>query len=86
MKNTKEVIIAKALELFNKEGVQQTTLKKIAQALGISQGNLNYHYKIKQEIIEKLYFDLVDKIDVEMQSLVIERRILTRSINACMPE
>ncbi|MCG8575504.1 MAG: TetR/AcrR family transcriptional regulator [Flavobacteriales bacterium] len=72
MKNTKEKIIAKALELFNNDGVKETTLRKIARELGISQGNLTYHYKTKDEIIEKLYFDLAEKMNTEMQKMTVQ--------------
>lgn len=72
MKNTKEKIIAKALELFNNDGVRETTLRKIARELGISQGNLTYHYKTKDEIIEKLYFDLAEKMNTEMQKMTVQ--------------
>jgi AcrR family transcriptional regulator len=72
LKNTKEKIIAKALELFNNDGVRETTLRKIARELGISQGNLTYHYKTKDEIIEKLYFDLAEKMNTEMQKMTVQ--------------
>lgn len=72
MKNTKEKIIAKALELFNNDGVKETTLRKIARELGISQGNLTYHYKTKDEIIEKIYFDLAEKMNTEMQKMTVQ--------------
>jgi len=66
MKNTKEVILKTALELFNKEGLAKVTLRTIANKMGISQGNLNYHFKKRETIIESLYFQLVDRIDGHM--------------------
>lgn len=65
--NTKEKILAQSKDSFNKNGVQKTTLRQIASALGMSQGNLNYHFKTKQDIIEQLYFDLVGELDKEME-------------------
>ena len=67
--NTKEKIIEQSKSLFNKQGIQTTTLRQIASALGMSQGNLNYHFKTKQDIIECLYFDLVDKLNEEMATM-----------------
>jgi AcrR family transcriptional regulator len=69
LKRTEEKIVEVALELFNSEGVGNTTLRTIAQQVGISQGNLNYHYKTKSELVEQLYFDLVDKMDQHMRLL-----------------
>lgn len=66
MKNTKELILNTALELFNSEGLSKVTLRTIANKMKISQGNLNYHFKKRDEIIETLYFRLVNNIDEKM--------------------
>ncbi|TYA74707.1 TetR/AcrR family transcriptional regulator [Seonamhaeicola marinus] len=63
MKRTKVIILETALKLFNEEGLPRVTLRTIASTMGISQGNLNYHFKKRDEIIEGLYFQLVAKID-----------------------
>ncbi len=63
MKKTKAIILETALELFNVEGLPKVTLRTIANKMGISQGNLNYHFKKRDDIIEGLYFQLVTKID-----------------------
>lgn len=55
---TKRKILDKALELFNENGLANVTLRQIALELEISQGNLNYHFKKKEELIEFLYFEL----------------------------
>lgn len=60
---TKDKIVITALNLFNHKGLSQVTLRTIAQEMGISQGNLNYHFKKREEIIETLYFQLVESID-----------------------
>lgn len=69
MNNTRQNIKDAARDLFNSNGIQATTLRQIAMALNISQGNLNYHYRTKQEIIEELYFELVKKMDVETSAI-----------------
>ncbi len=70
MKDTKVKILGCALEHFNERGVSETTLRMVASALDISQGNLNYHFRTKQELVEALYFELVDKMDLQIQNLV----------------
>lgn len=67
MKNTKEKIKTAARDLFNKQGLADTSLRNIAMKLGISQGNLNYHYKTKQDLVEALYYDLVAKMDEQVE-------------------
>lgn len=51
MPNTKSKILSAALELFNSSGLKNTTLQIIANEVGISVGNLAYHYKNKQDIV-----------------------------------
>jgi AcrR family transcriptional regulator len=63
MKNTKGRILDTALHLFNKRGLSKVTLRTIAKEMGISQGNLNYHFKKRDDIIEVLYFELVKEMD-----------------------
>lgn len=63
MKNTKEIILETSLEQFNSFGLSKVTLRTIAKKMKISQGNLNYHFKKRNDIIETLYFRLVQNID-----------------------
>ena len=51
MPNTKSKILTAALDLFNKRGFKDTTLQIIADEVGISVGNLAYHYKNKPDIL-----------------------------------
>lgn len=66
MKKTKEVILDTALDLFNTQGLSKVKLRTIANEMGISQGNLNYHFKKREDIIEALYFRLVENINEHM--------------------
>jgi AcrR family transcriptional regulator len=69
MKKTKEIILDTSLELFNSFGLSKVTLRTIANKMGISQGNLNYHFKKREDIIEALYFQLVQNIDSSMSDM-----------------
>lgn len=66
---TKARILQTALQLFNQEGVASVTLRQIAQAASMSQGNLNYHFRKREELIEALYLQLVGKMDALMANL-----------------
>ncbi|NME67935.1 TetR/AcrR family transcriptional regulator [Flammeovirga aprica] len=53
----------KSLDLFNEKGISNVSLRTISDDLGISIGNLQYHFKKREDIIEALYFQLAEKID-----------------------
>ncbi|MDI9871260.1 TetR/AcrR family transcriptional regulator [Flectobacillus roseus] len=61
--STKDKILAKALTLFNEQGTDFVTVRHIANELGISHGNLCYHFANTDVIIEALYQQLVDKLN-----------------------
>jgi hypothetical protein len=51
----KEKILLKAVELFNEQGISSTSPNQIAAALGISPGNLTYHFKTKAILVKEVY-------------------------------
>ena len=55
MSDTKQKILQTAIQLFNAKGVNNVTLRTIAEEMGISPGNLAYHYKNKESIIEEAF-------------------------------
>ena len=59
------------------------TLRTIAGEMGISQGNLNYHFKKRAEILEALYFEMVAVFDQRVDELG-QRPITIQSIKADM--
>ncbi len=73
---TKHRILLKALDLFNEKGVKNVTLRQLASSLQMSQGNLNYHFRTKAEIISELYFELADQMDYEMDKITRNKPIL----------
>ena len=54
---TKEKILRTSLDLFNNEGEANISSVDIAAVMEISPGNLYYHYKGKDVIIEELFQD-----------------------------
>lgn len=52
---TKQRILAAALDLFNAHGAGEVTTNHLADALGMSPGNLYYHYRNKEEIVRALF-------------------------------
>jgi AcrR family transcriptional regulator len=59
----KESILTTALEMFNVHGSYKVTTNHIAKAMGISPGNLYYHFKNKEDIIRELLTRLIDEFN-----------------------
>lgn len=55
MSTTKDRILDAALALFNERGTDNVTTNHVAEALGMSPGNLYYHYRNKAEIVRALF-------------------------------
>jgi AcrR family transcriptional regulator len=49
--DTRERIKEVALELFTEQGYEQTSLREIAERLGVTKAALYYHFKSKEEIV-----------------------------------
>lgn len=62
MHATKEKIIQVSIELFNKKGMVNVRLQHIADAAGISVGNLAYHYYSKKAVLIAIDQRLEDEI------------------------
>ena len=69
MKNTKHRILNTSRQLFNKLGYSQVTIRMIALELKMSSGNLNYHFQKREEILEALYFEMVEVFDKRVEEL-----------------
>lgn len=60
-KDTKARILDAALALSNQRGTANVTTNHIAEALGMSPGNLYYHYRNKAEIIRELFARIIEE-------------------------
>lgn len=60
---TNERIIEAAVRLFNADGITRVSLRGIAEEIGISHGNLAYHYANKGEILDEIYSRMAREMD-----------------------
>ncbi len=59
--NTKQKIIQAAIRQFNEFGMANVRLQQIAQDVGISPGNLAYHFRNKEAVVEAVIDELYNE-------------------------
>ena len=64
-RRTAQRILETALDLFNRYGEPQVSPNMIAGELGISPGNLYYHYAAKDELVQALHTEWARRLDEE---------------------
>lgn len=69
MNKTKRLILDTALNLFNEKGLAQVSLRTIAESMRISPGNLTYHFKKREEIVEALYYEFVAEVEERFEEM-----------------
>jgi AcrR family transcriptional regulator len=52
-----------ALELFAEHGYERTSLREIAERLGVTKAALYYHFKSKEDIVHSFTEDYFDRLD-----------------------
>ena len=79
--NTRERILACCRDLFNERGPTEVTTAEIATAVGISEGNLHYHFRRKEQIVTALFEQFEAALDrTGAGSAVLGRRPLAYRI------
>ncbi len=66
--SNRERILELSLTLMNEEGAAAGTTTRIAGELGISPGNLYYHFGNREEIVRVLF----DELDKELRAVLVE--------------
>ena len=62
VRDTKAEIHRAAVELFSSQGYEKTSLRAIAEAVGITKASLYYHYSSKQDLLRAIVGTFLDDI------------------------
>lgn len=87
MNKTKKKILDTSRRLFNDLGYSNVTIRMVANELNMSSGNLNYHFRKREDILETLYFEMVKVFDARVKELddkVISLKYIQTTIESSM--
>ncbi|WP_239326102.1 TetR family transcriptional regulator [Snodgrassella gandavensis] len=64
---TKEALMAAALDIFYRRGVSRASLQEIASAAGVTRGALYWHFKNKEDLFDALFQQVFSKLSEQLQ-------------------
>lgn len=65
----KELILRKAAAMFREKGFAATSMRDLAESVGIEAASLYNHIRSKNEILEAICFDVANKFNSNMDSI-----------------
>ncbi|MEM7360107.1 MAG: TetR/AcrR family transcriptional regulator [Pseudomonadota bacterium] len=72
--STRELILDVALVLLNERGESIVTSVDLANEMNISPGNLYYHFKGKEQVVEELYTQFHARVLVALQEITSQAK------------
>ena len=86
--DTRSRIQAIAVELFTEQGYDKTSLREIAERLGVTKAALYYHFKSKDDILHSLVDDYFGQVDAlvawgrkQPRTAQVRRELLSRYLD-----
>jgi|JI10StandDraft_1071094.scaffolds.fasta_scaffold05127_6 AcrR family transcriptional regulator len=79
MNKTKQKILNKALEIYNRDGVSNVSIRQLSKDVGISHSNLIYHFSTQEEIILGLHELLLQKA-IELNKNLVQNESPLQSL------
>ncbi|HKT72131.1 MAG TPA: TetR/AcrR family transcriptional regulator [Steroidobacteraceae bacterium] len=64
---TRDRILRESIALFNRQGVQHVTVEDIASSMGISTGNLTYHFRLKRDLLHAVFDRMQERLRVVLK-------------------
>lgn len=72
--NRKAEIINTARNLFNTKDYEKTTMQDVMEALDIAKGTIYHYFKSKEDLLEAVIEDIVDRVVGQIQSIMKESK------------
>lgn len=66
----KKEIIETAKKLFEKKGIQKTSMSEIAKEIGVAKGLVYYYFSSKAQLVEEVIEDFIKDVDRELFEII----------------
>ncbi len=67
----KERIVETSIQLFDRKGFSDTSIKEIVEELNVTKGTFYYYFKSKAELLKDIHVTYIDDL-IEQQKLILE--------------
>lgn len=80
VQDRRELIVATAAEMFARKGVRSTTVREIADAVGVLSGSLYHYFASKDEIVKEILMGFLDVIRARYAEVLAQDRDAARTL------
>jgi AcrR family transcriptional regulator len=69
-RDRRELIVSTAAEMFARKGIRSTTVREIADVVGVLSGSLYHYFSSKDEIVKEILMGFLDTIRAEYDEVL----------------
>ena len=80
----KEVILEKAAQLFRKNGFNATSMRDLAENVGVEAASLYNHINSKAELLQEICFRIANKFTTHMDEVIASEQSAVEKIEAIL--
>lgn len=80
----KEFILKKAAQMFREKGFAATSMRDLAETVGIEAASLYNHISSKNEMLESICFDVANRFNLHMDELELNNQKIIKKIETVL--
>jgi AcrR family transcriptional regulator len=78
----RELIVATAAEMFARKGIRSTTVREIADSVGVLSGSLYHYFSSKDEIVKEILMGFLDVIQARYGEVLAQGQDAAQTLHA----
>ncbi|MFB6182182.1 MAG: TetR/AcrR family transcriptional regulator, partial [Candidatus Magasanikbacteria bacterium] len=84
MQNTKDKILQAGQRKFSQQGYEKTSMRDIADQVGVSKANIYHHFSSKQELLGKIIESAFETYKKEIRQIVSEHQQAEKQLRSAI--